>query len=114
MKVCVVGGTGNISTSVVRALIGHGHEVTCFNRGRSAAPPDGVTLIEGDRKHRSSFERTMQNEAFDAAIDMICFDRDDAESDVRAFGGVSHFIHVSTVCTYGLDVQCQDVVLGES
>jgi nucleoside-diphosphate-sugar epimerase len=103
MKVCVVGGTGNISTSVVRELTEHGHDVTCFNRGRLSAPPDGVRLIEGDRKDRAVFERTMQGEAFDAAIDMICFDRDDALSDIRAFRGVKHFIHVSTVCTYGLD-----------
>jgi nucleoside-diphosphate-sugar epimerase len=102
MKVCVVGGTGNISTSIVQALIGHGHEVTCFNRGNSVLP-DGVRLIRGDRKDRATFENTMRNEAFDAAIDMICFDKDDAESDIRAFRDVSHFIHVSTVCTYGLD-----------
>ena len=103
MRVCVVGGTGNISTSVVRVLIEDGHEVTCYNRGRSGKQPKAARLIVGDRKERAAFERTMQRESFDAAIHMICFDRDDAESDVRAFRGVVHFIQVSTVCTYGLD-----------
>ena len=102
MRVCVVGGTGNISTSVVRVLMERGHEGTCFNRGRSGKQPKGARLVTGDRKDRETFERSMQNESFDAAIDMICFDRDDAESDMRAFRGVSHFIQVSTVCTYGL------------
>jgi nucleoside-diphosphate-sugar epimerase len=45
----------------------------------------------------------MQREAFDVAIDMICFTREDAESNLRAFRGVQHFIQTSTVCTYGVD-----------
>ncbi|MHC4563212.1 MAG: NAD-dependent epimerase/dehydratase family protein [Planctomycetota bacterium] len=103
MKVCIVGGTGNISTSIVRGLVEMGHEVVCFNRGRSGRLPEGVRLIEGDRADRESFEAAMQRERFDAAIDMICFNRDDALSDVRAFRDVSHFVQVSTVCTYGVD-----------
>ena len=103
MKVCVVGGTGNISASIVRLLIDMGHEVACFNRGKRGGTPAGARLIVGDRLDRAAFEKTMQQEAFDAAIDMICFNREDALSDVRAFRGVSHFIQVSTVCTYGVD-----------
>ena len=102
MRVCVVGGTGNISESVVRLLLELGHEVTCFNRGQSGGVPDGARLIVGDRADRESFEAAMQAERFDAAIDMICFTRADALSDIRAFAGVSHFIQVSTVCTYGV------------
>ena len=102
MRVCVVGGTGNISRSMVKLLLELGHEVTCFNRGQTGAAPAGARAIIGDRLERDSFEKTMQQEAFDAAIDMICFNRDDALSDVRAFRGVSHFIQVSTVCTYGV------------
>lgn len=104
MRVCVVGGTGNISTSIVRQLLDAGHEVTCFNRGISGTLPEGARLIVGDKRlRREEFERTMQDEAFDAAIDVKIFNREDAESALRAFRGVSHFIHVSTVCTYGVD-----------
>lgn len=103
MKVCIVGGTGNISTSIVKLLLDHGHNVTCFNRGKSGQVPEGVETIIGDRHNRTEFEETMQKHKFDAAIDMICFDREDAESDLKAFRGVSHFIHTSTVCTYGID-----------
>ena len=46
----------------------------------------------------------MQQEKFDAAIDMICFSREDAQSDLRAFRDVSHFVHCSTVMTYGLEM----------
>lgn len=103
MKVCVVGGTGNISTSIVKLLLELGHDVTCFNRGERGAVPDGSKVIIGDRLDRDRFEKRMQQEGFDAAIDAICFDRETALSDIRAFRGVGHFIQISTVCTYGVD-----------
>jgi nucleoside-diphosphate-sugar epimerase len=102
MKICVIGGTGNISTSLVRLLLEQGHEVTCFNRGQSGEVPQGAGLIRGDRRDHAAFERTMQGQPFDAAIDMLCFNREDAASSVRAFAHVQHFIQCSTVCTYGI------------
>lgn len=106
MKIIIVGGTGNISTSITRVLLEQGHEVTHFNRGQRGPTPDGVRVIVGDRSDRAAFEQTMQGESFDAAIDMICFDAEDAGSDVRAFAGVGHFIQCSTVCTYGVQYDC--------
>lgn len=103
MKIGVVGGTGNISTSFVKLLLQQGHEVVCFNRGQSGDVPEGARVIIGDRNaDREGFERAMQAERFDAAIDMICFNREQAESSLRAFRGVGHFVHCSTVCTYGI------------
>ena len=103
MRVLIVGGTGNISTSIVRLLLDNGHEVTCFNRGERGELPEGVKHIQGDRQDRDAFEQQMQNETIDAAIDMICFNGEDAASSVRAFRGVEHFLQCSTVCTYGVD-----------
>ncbi len=102
MKVGVVGGTGNISTSIVRLLLEQGHQVLCFNRGQRGSSPEGVRTVVCDRKNRAAFEAAVQAERLDAGIDMICFDREDAESSIRAFRGVSHFVQCSTVCTYGL------------
>ncbi|MDA0322334.1 MAG: NAD-dependent epimerase/dehydratase family protein [Verrucomicrobia bacterium] len=102
MKICIVGGTGNISTSIVRRLVEQGHEVVCFNRGQTDSVPDGVRLIAGDRADRSAFEETIQREKFDAAIDMICFNAEQAASSLRAFRGVNQFVMCSTVCTYGV------------
>ena len=59
MKVCVVGGTGNISEGIVRLLLDMGHEVACFNRGRRGGMPDGARLIAGDRLDRDGFEKTI-------------------------------------------------------
>ena len=103
MKIGVVGGTGNISASFVRLLLQQGHEVVCFNRRQSRKPPESVRVIQGDRNDREAFERAMQAEKFDAAIDMICFNKEEAESSLRAFRGVGHFVQCSTVCTYGVE-----------
>ena len=103
MKICVVGGTGNISTSIVRLLLDEGHDVTCFSRGQSGSVPSGARHLRGDRMEREGFEKGMQDAAFDAAIDMMCFTPDDAESSIRAFRGVEHFIVCSTVASYGVE-----------
>jgi nucleoside-diphosphate-sugar epimerase len=101
MRICIIGGTGHISTSLARILITYGHEVTCVTRGLSGEVPVGAQWIQGDRRDRAVFERRMQTTPFDATIDMLCFTREDAVSSVRAFPHVQHFVQCSTVCTYG-------------
>ncbi|MFC5652986.1 NAD-dependent epimerase/dehydratase family protein [Paenibacillus solisilvae] len=103
MRVVVLGGTGNISTSIVKLLLEQGHDVTCYNRGNHAGTPKEVRVIRGDRKDRETFEKTMQQESFDVAIDMISFTKEDAVSSLAAFRDVKQFIQCSTVCTYGID-----------
>ena len=49
MKICVVGGTWNISSSIVNLLLNQNHEVVCFNRGTRDVLPNNVRLIKGDR-----------------------------------------------------------------
>src|ERR1041384_8325778 len=103
MDVLVIGGTGTISRAIVQSLLRRGHGVTVFNRGqRSDTPPSDVRVLHGDRRDRAAFEATLQQHTFDAAIDMISFTAEDAASAVRALrGNVGHFIHCSTVMTYG-------------
>jgi nucleoside-diphosphate-sugar epimerase len=76
--------------------------VTCYNRGKSGEAPPGARHLAGDRSDAAAFECTMQRERFDAAIDMICFNAEQAQSSLRAFRGVGHLVHCSTVCTYGV------------
>jgi len=101
MKICVVGGTGNISSSIVNLLLKQNHEVVCFNRGTRGTLPKNVRLIKGDRSDSENFEKKIQLENFDAAIDMICFNAHQAKSSIKAFNGVKHFIMCSSVATYG-------------
>lgn len=106
-RVVVVGGTGNISGALVDALVKADHEVTVFVRGlRTRRLPDGVRVLNGDRLDRATFEEMMRREAFDVAFDMICFTAEDAESDLKAFDAVGHFVHTSTISTFGGPLPC--------
>ncbi|MCW5549632.1 MAG: NAD-dependent epimerase/dehydratase family protein [Opitutaceae bacterium] len=104
MNVLLIGGTGLISTGIVKALLARGATVTVFNRGRTddrLGP--AVRRLQGDRNDFAAFESAVAATGpWDVVIDMICFRPDQAESDVRAFAGrCGHFIFCSTVCTYG-------------
>jgi nucleoside-diphosphate-sugar epimerase len=105
MKVLIIGGTGLISTGIVKALKARGAAVTVFNRGRTDDRLGGeeVRRLHGDRGDFPAFEGTMATSGpWDVVIDMICFTPEQAESDLRAFAGrCGHFIFCSTVCTYG-------------
>ena len=101
MKICIVGGTGNISSSIVDLLIKNKHEVVCFNRGLRGSLPKNVRLIKGDRSDFKNFEKKIQKENFDVALDMLCFNHLEAKSSIEAFKGVKHYIMCSTVVTYG-------------
>ena len=105
MKILLIGGTGQISTSVTQLLLARGHQVAHLNRGQMTThgrAPVGVRTLMGDRKAFAAFERAMQaGEAWDCVIDMICFFPAEAESLVRAFRGkTKHLILTSTVDVY--------------
>ena len=102
MKICVIGGTGNISTSIVKCLLKEKHEVFCFNRRQSGSVLEGSHSIIGDRNDQEVFEKAMQDESFDVAIDMVCMDANQALSSIRAFRNVQQFVMCSTVSTYGV------------
>ncbi len=104
MKTLIIGGTGLISTGIVKALLKRGAAITVFNRGQTEARlGGGVKHLAGDRNDFAAFESAMAAAGpWDVVIDMICFRPEQAESDVRAFAGrCGHFIFCSTVCTYG-------------
>jgi nucleoside-diphosphate-sugar epimerase len=102
--VLIIGGTGLISTGIVKALKERRAAITVFNRGKTDDRLGGdVRHLVGDRQDFPAFENAIAATGkWDVVIDMICFRPDEAESVVRAFAGrCGHFIFCSTVCTYG-------------
>lgn len=102
MKVLVIGGTGNISSAIVSRLLADGHGVTALNRGLRPARYGGeVETIVADRADRERFEGLLQKRSFDAAIDMIAYNAEDAKSTLRALGAnTGHIVFTSTVAAY--------------
>ena len=103
MKICIIGGTGNISTPITKALMALGHDLTLFNY--DPTPPDwlrGVKVITGDRTQHDEFRAKMKGpDSFDCVIDMICYEAEDARCDIEVFRGrTRQFIFCSTVDVY--------------
>src|SRR4029078_6022646 len=83
MRVLIIGGSGLISTGIVSHLLARGADVTVFNRGkRPSTLPVSVKHLVGDRNDKS-FESFFAGKPFDVVIDMICFNPEQAQADVR-------------------------------
>jgi len=102
MNVLILGGTGVISRAIVQRLLDSDHEVTLFNRGnKTLVFQKDVQQITGDRLDRESFRNRFQKETFDAVIDMICFNADDAKSTIETFrDNTDQMVICSSVAAY--------------
>lgn len=103
MKTLIIGGTGNISTAITRALLARGDDLTLFNYDK--VTPDwlrGAKVITGDRTERDDFRAKLAgSETFDCVLDMICYEPEDARCDIEVFRGrTRQFIFCSTVDVY--------------
>jgi len=103
MRVLVIGGTGLISTPIVRRLVAEGHEPILFNRGLADVRfLEDVEVHHGDRQDFDGFARAMSGLDVDAVIDMLTYDRATAEHNIALFRGrVAQYLFCSTVCVYG-------------
>jgi len=106
MKVLLIGGTGLISTGIVKHLKARGADITCFNRGqRENRIGDNIRQLHGDRGQPGTLAKTFAGETFDVVIDMVCFGPDVCTDAINAFGGkTKQFIFCSTVCSYGVKI----------
>jgi nucleoside-diphosphate-sugar epimerase len=124
MKVLLIGGTGLISTGIVKHLLERKAEVWMLNRGQrentlakyagagGAGGTGGanVKTIHGDRYQPAVLQEAAKH-SFDAVIDMCCFDPNTCSAAIAAFAGkTKQFIFCSTVCTYGVKVPVEVLV----
>lgn len=103
MRILVIGGTGLISSSVVRALVDRDEDVVVLNRGVGDRPlPDGVRRLVADRADEAAFEDQIRsNGPWDVVIDMICYRPGEAASMIRAVAGITaQYIMTSTIDVY--------------
>ena len=115
MDILIIGGTGLISTGIVKHLRNRKANITMFNRGKRDNRLDAdVSAILGDRNDPASFAQCTAGKSWDVVIDMICFTPEQAEASVKTFAGkCGQFIFCSTVCTYGIKIP-PGVVVDES
>ena len=103
MKALFIGGTGTISTAIVKRLAEElGWEVWLLNRGnRSGVVPEGVHQIICDISDESAAEKALEGLEFDTVCEFIGFTKNQVERDYRLFKGkTKQYIYISSASAY--------------
>ena len=103
MKALFIGGTGTISTAVVKRLVEELHwEVWLLNRGnRKNVLPDGAHQIIADINDEDTVAEKLKDLTFDTICEFIGFRLKDVERDYRLFKGKTRqYIYISSASAY--------------
>ena len=103
MKALFIGGTGTISTAIVKRLAEElGWEVWLLNRGnRSDVVPKGVHQIVCDISDEAAAEKALDGMTFDVVNEFIGFTKDQVERDYRLFKDrTKQYIYISSASAY--------------
>jgi 2'-hydroxyisoflavone reductase len=97
----VLGGSWFVGRVIAEDAVARGWDVTVFNRGRSASPPGGVTVIQGDRTSAGDLSRLADSGPWDAAIDVAGTVPTMVRDAARALRpAASKYVFVSSVSAY--------------
>ncbi|MCH5208724.1 MAG: SDR family oxidoreductase [Oscillospiraceae bacterium] len=100
MKALIIGGTGTISSAVVRLLIERKWEVCALNRGNKPLP-DGAVSITADINDEKLVREKLGDMRFDAVCEFIGFVPGHIERDYRLFNGrTEQYIYISSASAY--------------
>ena len=103
MKVLFIGGTGTISSAIVRSLASRrGWEISLLNRGnRRDRIPEGVHLITADIHDEDAAAKALAGLSFDVVCEFIGFTAEDVQRDYRLFRGkTKQYIFTSSASAY--------------
>jgi nucleoside-diphosphate-sugar epimerase len=70
VNLLILGGSWFVGRVIAEDAVVRGWNVTVFNRGRSASPPEGVRAIHGDRESAHDLARLAGSGPWDTAIDV--------------------------------------------
>jgi nucleoside-diphosphate-sugar epimerase len=108
LTVLILGGTGTISASCVRQAVASGMRVSVVNRGRNSARrdlPDGVESLVADITEDAELNAALGPRHFDAVVNFLSYDVDDATRMVEVFQGrTNQYIHISSGSIYAKPV----------
>ena len=99
----IIGGTRNLGPGIASALVHRGFQVTVFHRGltESAALPDSVERLFGDRSDAAALGAALGSRCFDVVIDTTLYTGADAEAAARVFAGrAGRYVMLSTGQVY--------------
>jgi nucleoside-diphosphate-sugar epimerase len=102
MNILIIGGTRNMGHLLAVDLLQAGHHVTVVNRGltQDDLPPE-VERFRADRTDSDQLKAALRGRSFDAVIDMVLYNGEEAEAIIKLLRGhVGHYVFISTGQVY--------------
>jgi nucleoside-diphosphate-sugar epimerase len=101
MKALIIGGTGVISTDVVKLALSRGWDITLLNRGRQGKALPEARLIACDARDEEAMRKALEGEHFDVVANFIGYLPEQIDQDIRLFDGkCDQYLFISTCCVY--------------
>lgn len=103
MKICIVGGTGTISTNLCKLLASKEDvELTIINRGNQPNNvPSNVEILISDAFDVEKMKELLNGRFFDVVLHFVIFNPHQADKSIKIFKDkMEQFIFISTVATY--------------
>lgn len=100
MEILVIGGTGVLSSAVVRESLKRGIRVTMINRGNREIPKD-VTFIRSDKNDVNLITKSLSGKHFTSVMDFLCYTDKEAENSIRFYAPYcEQYFYVSSCAVY--------------
>jgi nucleoside-diphosphate-sugar epimerase len=105
VNLLIVGGTGNISWRLSQAALAAGFDTTVLNRGapdrKRRAVPAKAAVLQADVKDPAAAAAALGKNQFDAVIDFVCYNDEQARQRVEFFRQrTAHYIFISSTAIY--------------
>lgn len=101
MRLLVIGGTWFLGRALAEEAVRAGHDVTTFNRGRTATDVAGVTALRGDRTNPGDLGRLRAAGPWDAVVDTSGYVPADVLAAATALDDrAGRYVFVSTIAAY--------------
>ncbi len=102
MKICILGGNGNIGSAIARLALKQGHDVTLITRtAGNRHLTAGARHIICDRDNKQALQQQLGGLEFDVLVDQVCFDIEQVEMLFEIMGdNLGHYIFTSSSQVY--------------
>lgn len=102
MKILLIGGTGILSTDIVKECLKRDYEVYIFNRGHNNSGIDKkVNIIIGNIRNRKDLDLKLSKYKFDVVIDFLSFKEEELKQNLEFFNGnCKQYIFISSATVY--------------
>lgn len=101
--ILIIGGTGVISTSIVRLARDEGREVIVLNRGRTtpSGPDLDVETLHADVRDVDAVRAVLGDRSFASVVEFVAFTPEHVQRDIEVFRGrTDQYIFISSASAY--------------